>query len=209
LAGSVLVLLFSLIASAGAAAPVDSLRPVLAPWNAPEQFAEWQASIGGTASLACESVWPGDARLCFRVWEGKKRRWVTEEDLVVWGVGMDSLKTVLRSQAAERLTAMSVKSPIDMPGSYLELVDGDGWAASVVMLPDLVCDQLGNKRLLVAAPNESVVFAWTPGDVALDSAIGISVKSVFKQGNRPVTPVVYSWSGRGWVAYGEAKTRAP
>lgn len=209
LTGLFLALFLFLNPTGWSAVPLAELRPVLAPWSAPEQFAEWQASVGGKASLACEDVWPGDARLCFRVWEGKQRRWVTDEDLATWDLTIDGLKKHLSARAVQYISSMTPKSPVDMPGRYLELVDGDGWAASVVLLPDRVCDQLGNKRLLVAVPNESMVFAWTPGNVELDSAIGIAAKGLFKEGNRPVTPVVYSWSDHGWVAYGEAKTRRP
>jgi hypothetical protein len=185
----------------------DGLRPVLAPVDAPNQFVEWQKSSGGTTALACEEIWPGDALLCFRVWEGKHRRWVTTDDLKTWGVTVAKLREKVRRRAGEFIGTMARKRPLDLPGRYYELVDGDGWTASVLLRPDLVCDQLGVSRLLVAAPNESLVFAWTPGDAELDSAIGIGVKSVFDEGNRSVTPVVYSWSGEAWEAYGEAKTR--
>jgi len=198
-----------LISSAWSGVPSEDLRPVLARWDAPEEFAKLQKGSGETNSLACEAIWPGNARLCFRVWEGKRRRWVTTEDLKSWKSTVAELKELVRARAEQFVSEMNPKRPIDMPGKYFELADGDGWAASILLRPDLVCDQLGGSRLLVAAPNESMVFAWSPGDAELDSAIGIAIKSVFEDGNRAVSPVVYMWKDGGWVAYGEAKTRRP
>ena len=197
----------SLSHNAGATDLPDGLRPVLAPADAPSQFAAWQKSKGGADSLACEPIWGNDALLCFRIWEGKKRRWVTESDLTTWGATTSQVRGHITLKAREHLNTLVAKKPKDLPGEYYELVHGDGWSASALLLPDLVSERLGIRHFLAAAPTESILFTWAPGNAELDAAIGIAVKDTFEKGQGAVTPVVYYWTGEVWSAFGEAKPR--
>jgi hypothetical protein len=202
------VLVVSIWAEAAfALAPLEKVRPVLAPADAAGQYEAWQKSKGQENTLACDPLWGNDALLCFRLWEGKRRRWVTHQDMKEWGVTIHEMKAYISDKASEHVKGLSQKTPIGLPGQYYELVDGDGWSAAAALRPDLVCDQLGVTHLLMAAPNESVVFAWVPGKAELDSAIGIAVKDSFDEGKGAITPVVYYWKSGVWTAYGEAKPR--
>ena len=192
-----------------AAETPDSVRPVLASTDAPARFVAWQASRGTDERLACEPLLGSEALLCFRTWDGRKRRWVTMADLKAWETTTAQLRDRLGREAAGYLDEMEAKRPVDMPGTYYQLAHGDGWAAAVLLAPDRVCDQLGAAHLLAAAPTDSVVFVWEPGNAELDAAIGIAVKNAFKASKNAVSPVVFYWRNGTWSAYGEAKPRKP
>ena len=146
-----------------AAETPDSVRPVLASTDAPARFVAWQASRGTDERLACEPLLGSEALLCFRTWEGKKRRWVTTADLKAWETTTAQLRDRLGREAAGYLDEMEAKRPVDMPGTYYQLAHGDGVGCGGAAGAGSGLRPTGAAHLLAAAPTDSVVFVWEPG----------------------------------------------
>lgn len=184
----------------------DTVRPALAPVDAPQQYAALRASRDLPADpLVCETVWT-EALLCFRVWEGKRRRWVTEGDLARWQATSEELRAAVTERSLARLESLETVAIEGMNATYRRLADGDGWAAAAVLHPAEVAGRLGAETVLFAAPTDQVVLAWAGGDPDTDKVIAVGVRELYdgEQG-LSVTPVVQAWSDGSWRAFGEAK----
>jgi hypothetical protein len=197
------------IALASAAVP-EGLLPAAAPWDAPEQYAAYALANGRADTLACESVWPGNARLCFKLQADGRRRWVTSSDLTAWGVTTGELVIALRERAAQ-LKVDVEKVQIDgMNGHYVQLRDGDGWAALALLTPERLAAELGGAPILVGLASEGVAVAWKPGREDVDKVMLIGVSELFSSQEGAVTPAVYAWSDRGYTSFGRAEpTESP
>lgn len=195
---------------AWAGPPTEDLRPVLAPIDAPEGYARWRQDRGlAPDPLACAPAWPGTALLCFRVWEGSRRRWVTQGDLAAWGVPVEGLVTTV-AEASRAVIGRAEVVPVEgMEARYLRLVDGDGWAAVGFLHPELVAERLGGLPIRLAVPSEGVLVAWRPGGLALDKVLAVGVRELYDAQPGGVTPKILQWDGSTWLPFGEATPAAP
>lgn len=189
----------------------EGLRPVAADGGAPARFAAWRASSGLPAEhLACEAPVPTAVLLCFRVWEGSSRRWVTVEDLQRWTTDLGHLRTSLLARAKAKVAAAPLVAVEGMKEHYLRLLDGDGWAAAGLLVPDAVASRLGGGPIRVAWPAESLLLAWRPAGDDLDRVMAVGVKELYDTQKGSVSPTIFTWDGTAWSAFGEAvPTRAP
>jgi hypothetical protein len=200
-----------LIAQLALATAPAGVRPVVAPSSAADDWHAWLAKQGRpTSDLACEVEWPGYASVCFRVYEpadGPKRvrRWVTTADLTRWKLTIDGLRTDVAAAAAKEVALLAqVKPVVDLPATYLEIVDGEGWAAAGLLAPDALAARLGGPPIAVAVPAETVLLAWKPGDDKIDLAMAVGVHELFTGQADPVTEVIHAWDGAKWSAYAVA-----
>lgn len=199
-----MVLLLSMLALG---APPDSVRPTVAPVDAPSQYAAWLAEQGLPGSeLACEPLWPEHALLCFKVVDAGRRRWVTSADLAAWGTTLAELRARLTARARPVLATQPRRLPVsDMQGaSYWLAAEGDGWAAAGLLNPDLLARRVGGAPILVATPTDSVLLAWRPGSAELDKVMAVGVRKMFDEEPGSVTPMVHRWDGEKWTPFGQA-----
>jgi hypothetical protein len=199
-----------LVAWAVAAVP-DGVTPVLAPGDAPQQYADWLQETGAPpVRLACDALW-AEALVCFKVVDGSRRRWVTEADAKNWGVDVPGLRRVVTDRARQKLAqAPKVMTVEGMPKSkYWLSAEGDGWAAAGVLAPDTLASRIGGAPLLVATPVDGVLLVWKPGDADLDRVLAVGAKEMHDASDSPVTPVVHGWDGTRWFSVVEAVPTAP
>jgi len=192
------------LAVASADAP-DGLRPVMAPWDAPTKWGAYLEQAGRPADpLAC-SVWIEDhVRLCLRVREGGRLRWVTAGDLAAWGLTQEAAVDALRAPSKVKLTAAETLPVEGMNGRYLRLVDGEGWAAAVALHPAAAARALGPDARF-AFPAGTVAVAWPAGDKDLDKAMAVGVVELADEQPGEVSRMVFRWDGEALVPFAEAK----
>ncbi len=195
--------------------PLAGVRPVPAPATAQADWRSWLAGHGKPLSeLACVQTWPGFADTCFRVWEptaaGKRsRRWVTSADLGAWGTTAAGLRDRVAPHAAERVGALAKsRDVVGMKATYLEIVDGDGWAAAAILAPEALAAKLGGAPIAVALPADTVALAWKPGDEQVDLAMAVGVHELFAAQESPVSEVIHVWDGKAWTAWAVATPKA-
>jgi hypothetical protein len=184
----------------------DTVRPVVAPTDAQTQYAEWADKGGLSASeLACLPLWPDQALICFQVTEGNTRRWVHSGDLEQWKVDAEGLLAVVRERSRTALEHSPQRTPVpDMDAWYWVSAEGDGWAASGLLHPEVLAARMGGAPILVSAPVVGALIAWHPGDAELDKVMAVGIRKMFEREPSPVTPVVHQWTGDRWVPFGEA-----
>lgn len=191
------------------AAPERDVRPVVAPLDVDRR---WQTHLELQGlppdRLACAPLWPTAATLCFRVWEGGMRRWVTLSDTGRWGTSTAALTDAVSGLAAPHLAQAELLDVGGTSARYLRLVDGDGWAAAGALLPEQVAQRLGGSPIHVALPAESVLVAWHAGDGELDRIMAIGVRELYEQTPNPVSAQIQRWDGVRWTPYGEATPTA-
>jgi len=188
----------------------EGLRPVAADTGAPGRFAEWRTGKGlAAAELACDPALPGAVLLCFRIWEGDARRWVTRDDLARWGATTTDLRAALLSEASRRIASAELVPIAGTTSTYLRLTDGDGWAASAVLAPGALAARLGATpgSIRVALPAEGVLLAWLAGDADRDRIMAVGAREIYDAQPGSVSPAVFTWDGRVWTSFGEAVPR--
>ena len=188
----------------------DGVRPVVAPFDAPAQYLEHLKTAGREpVNLACGPLWAEVALLCFRVREGSRRRWTTEEDLRDWGVSVEGLRGLMVSRGLVQMAEAATVVPIvDMDASTLQISDPGGWAAVALLHPSALERSVGGVPLLVAAPTTEVVLAWRPDDEQVNKAVAVSVYDTWEEGPNRVTPQVFLWTGKQWLPYLEVHAPA-
>jgi hypothetical protein len=190
---------------AWAAPDVSALRPVVASVSAPQRHQAWQMAEGmPTDPLVCDPLWQDIALLCFRTWEGGKRRWVTASDAASWKTDAKAMRALLALQAAAHVQRAEMVPVSGMSASYLRLVDGDGWAAALALRPDLLAERLGGAPVRVAMPAEGVLVAWKVGTPELDQVMAVGVREMYEQMKGAVSPRVVTWDGAKFVPFGQA-----
>lgn len=201
-------LLFALVATAAEPPAIPAgLRPVVADAGAPGRFAAWRLDKGlAPAELACEPALPGAVLLCFRIWEGEVRRWVTRVDLARWHATTGDLRAALLQEAERRLASAEEIAIEGTAGTYVRLTDGDGWAAAAVLAPTALVARFGAGALpiRVALPAESVLLAWRAGDADRDRIMAVGAREIYDAQPGSVSPAVFTWDGRVWISYAEA-----
>jgi hypothetical protein len=203
-----------LVGSALAAEPVPAnlanLRPVAADTDAPLRFAAWRASRGlPPETLACEPTVPKAALLCFRVWEKGSRRWVTTADLQRWSTDLPQLRAALSAEARAKVAAASLVPVEGALQTYLRLVDGDGWAAAGLLVPDAVATRLGGAPVRISVPAEGILLAWKPAGPDLDRILAVGARELYDTQQGSVSPAIFTWDGRTWAPFGEAIPTSP
>jgi hypothetical protein len=188
-----------------------SVRPVVAPDDAPAQHEAWEKARGHTPEpLACEVVWKDHARVCFTVVDGEKKRWVTEADLASWGVDLDAVVTAVIDRARAPLSDRPRARKVDeMAGTYWLSAEGDGWDAALLREPQWIVERVGAAPVLVAAPADGTILAWRPGDAELDKVMAVGARRMFDTQPGSVTPMVFQWDGKSWLAFGQAVAAEP
>lgn len=200
-----MLLALAWLASAGVP---DSVRPVVSPMNTQAQVERWRASRGvPPATLACTTLWAGEAQLCFRKGPGAVG-YVTLADLKSWEVDTDALIGVLRERSAERVEAQLQPVDIDgMKARYWIGTNADGWAGALVLHPERVGRVVGTPTLF-AAPANGIVIAWRGGDAATDKVVAVGATEIHASQPGSISPVVHRWTGTEWTPWAEA-VRAP
>lgn len=193
-----------LVATAIAQVP-HGLRPALAP---PDVHTLWASAHPDDPPLACEAVLADRAMLCFRVWEGKRRRFVTQADLVAWGVGVDALVEAVRERSSERLGALASAEVIDMPESYWIARDDDGWSIASLLHPERLTARVGGADVRVAVPRSGVLLAWRSGSDELDKVMAVATRELWDAGDDAVTPMIFTWTPKGFAPWGQATPAA-
>ncbi len=187
------------VAVAVAAVPAG-VFPVLAQVDAPTQWVE----AGHVDALACDPVWPDEVLVCFRVQEGKKRRFVTAADLTRWGVDVPGLRSVVTERAGAVLATQPLRKTVEGTEQvYYAAAEGDGWSAATLLAPNVVGARLG-APFLVVAPADGVVLVWLPGDKDLDKILAVGAKEMFTAAAWPVSAVVHQWDGQHFTSFVEA-----
>jgi hypothetical protein len=199
-----------LVATAWAAEVPLTVTPVLAPPDAPAQYAEFAAAAGKKASLACDTLWTSEVLLCFKVTDGKKRRWVTDADLAAWKTDLAALRASVTERAKAELADQPDAVKVDgTEKTYWLAAEGDGWSAAGILQPALLAEKLGTPTFLVATPAEGIAIYWPAGDRDLDRIVAVGAKEMFESKEGPVTALVHQWTGSRWVTFGEAIPVAP
>jgi hypothetical protein len=163
------------------------------------------APDAAAADLACEPLWPGEARVCVRFESGGARRVATRADLERWQVEPEALRAAMAEASAAHLQrAVLVPIPGMEPASWLRLTDPDGWAAAGVLRPDLLAERLGGLPVRVAVPAAGVLVAWRTADPDVDRVMAIGVREIHDQQGGPVSDHVWQWDGRAWTPFGRA-----
>ena len=167
--------------------------------------------------LACEPLWPAEARLCFTVpavangADAGARRIAKRADLEGWQVDLPKLHAAMAEAAAPHV-AKGVMVPIVgmEPASWLRLTDPNGWAAAGVLRPDLLAEKLGGVPIRVAVPASGMLVAWRSADPNVDRVMAIGVRELHEQQGGRVSDHVWSWDGKTWTPFGRAvKTEGP
>jgi hypothetical protein len=203
--------MLTLLAAVALAAVPAGVTPFLAPPEAPDQWLEYRASAKLSADpLACDTLWT-EALVCFKITEGKKRRWVTAADLTAWGVDVDGLRAEMASRGRKFLETQPKPTPIDgVPGATMWVAaEGDGWSAAGILAPDAVASRLGSATFLVVTPTPDVVIAWLPGSNDADTIVAVGAKEMYDARDDGVTPVVHLWNGTRWSTFAQAVPKDP
>lgn len=190
-----------LVVGAASAQVPEGLRPALAPADV---HVRWASAHPDDPPLACEAVLAGRAALCFRVWEGKRRRFVTQADLVAWGVGVGDLVDGVRRRSEEHVGSLVSAEVIDMPASYWIARDDDGWAIASLLHPERMSAIVGGADPRVAVPRSGVLLAWRSGSDELDKVMAVAARELWDAGDDAVTPMIFTWSAKGFAPWGQA-----
>jgi len=205
---SVGAVILALGTPARAQAPTEALRPILAPWDAPTKWSAYLEGKGASPDpLACDALVDDQVRLCLRVREGDRLRWVTTGDLERWSLSLEQAVGLVREASTTHLSDARPVQVVDMNHEFLQLVDGEGWAASLALQPDRVARMLGPDTRF-AFPAGTVALAWRAGDGELDKVMAVGVVELAEEQPGEVTRTVFRWDGKGFVPYAEAKLPA-
>ncbi|MCB9681364.1 MAG: hypothetical protein H6733_07800 [Alphaproteobacteria bacterium] len=199
-------------AHAGRPATVpDGVRPVAAPWDAPERYARWAEAHGRPgATLPCVTIVAPLLRVCAQVRQGRQQRWVDSRDLDTWGLPWTEVVAALRERAAAH--ARDGGRYVTIAGMedarYWLAADGTGWEAAAFLAPEPLARHLGAAPLFVAAPNVGVTVAWAGRQRAdVDVAMAVGVAEMVEQQALPVAADVLAWVDGAWVRWGRAVRR--
>ncbi|MFT4626815.1 MAG: hypothetical protein ACI8PZ_005493 [Myxococcota bacterium] len=194
-----------LLAALALATPPIGLRPVVAPWDAPAQYAAHASAAGRSDALVCEPLWPERAQLCVRMRDGERLRWVTTADLEPWAATPQSLLAAVREAGAEQAVDVEEIVITGMDATYLRVRDGQGWAASVVLDPSAYAERLGGEPIAIAVPTNGVAVAWRAGREPVDRVMAVGVREMFDTLPGAVTPTIFLWSKDGFARFGHAE----
>lgn len=181
------------------------LRLAPAPIDAIQRHQEAHPEAG---VLACAPVLTETA-LCLRVWEGKRRRWVTVDDVKAWNTSIPALQASLRAPALQALASEPHRVQVKgMKHHYWILLDSDGWAAAPLLHPDRLFERMGvptSTQIRIATPTSSVFLAWEPGSDELDQVMAVAVHEIYEPADDAISDLVYRWDGEHWKSWARAR----
>ena len=197
-----------------AGAPLDGvsadLRPVVVRDEAPARYRAWRAREGmAPAELSCLPAGPRGLLVCFRLWEHGERRWVHRADLVAWGATVEQVRDAVERRAQRVVAGARLVAVDGLPHRYLQIADGDGWAAAGVLLPGALAERLGGGPVRVAVPAQGVLVAYRAAGVDLDRVMAVGVREIYAEQPQAVSPTVHEWTGEAWRTFGEAVPKEP
>ncbi|MEN0062474.1 MAG: hypothetical protein AAGA48_10010 [Myxococcota bacterium] len=191
------------------------IRPVAATAEVLARFERWQRVTGQATSLpACQPLEIPEVQLCFRVWEGRRRRWVTLSDLATWGTSGADLREAVVEDCAGSLRALQRQTVAGSTASYLTLTDGDGRATSGILCPTLLAKRVSALGLRVgsgfraALPTQDVLLVWPAGDPELDRILAVAAREIHEQQRHALTPQIMHYDGDRWRLFGRAVLRS-
>ena len=185
---------------------LDTVRPVAAPWDVMQQYAEWSEANGAARQIHCDAVWTDHVRLCFRKWEGQTRRWLELDDLEREGLTTAALRERIVRRGEPVLGSLEQVGVDGMAHQYWQIRDGDGWGVWGALKPAALARAMGSKGgIHVAIPSQGVLLAWPVGSPELDHVMAVGVREMYDQQADPVSAVVHTWDGSAWTILGEAK----
>ncbi|MFT5583753.1 MAG: hypothetical protein ACI9VR_001334 [Cognaticolwellia sp.] len=165
------------------------------------EYARDQGWSGAESKLACK-VLAGPLTLCLKAEDQGKRRYVTQADLETWQ--LDEVQA--HAQAAKILEQSPwVVVQIEGGGHYFQAKTAPGHESTVFLHPEWLVDLGETPR--IAAPARGVVVAWPDGDEELDRIMAVGVRKMSDELPERLSPMVLSWNGQAWVAWGQAKTK--
>jgi len=187
-----------LIVAALAAAPGPlSVSPE--PADAAEQYRVWASSKGASgeaAEVACRELAGQGPKLCLRVEDEERRRYVTRADLAAWGL----THAEAEAAAVEVLTASPWElRELDGGGSWWEIPVNDVSALAALAHPRWFPGDL------VAMPSRSTLLAWRSDGGELDHIMLVAVRRAYEAADDPVSPVVLRWGDSSWGVFGQAR----
>jgi len=201
-----------LVAASIAGVPSDvHLRPVAATPAILARFERWQAERGGPSSPPhCQPLTIPEVQLCFRVWEGAARRWVTEADRRQWNATPEELQDRVRRDCVESVGRAELRTVSGGRQRYLALTDGDGWAVAGILCPHALAERLralaptAGVSFRAALPTQDVLLAWAAGDAELDRIMAVAAREIHDLQPRALTPGVVHHDGERWRTFGRA-----
>ncbi|NCG17486.1 MAG: hypothetical protein GWP91_00525 [Rhodobacterales bacterium] len=184
----------------------EGVRPAVAPVDIQARYDQYRSGKNlPLVPLACEAPIADAVRLCFKFWEGEKRRWVSLADLNAWGVSLADLHQALVPAATQALEGLQSVAIAGTERHYLQLADGDGWAAAGLLAPHVLASKA--PRPLMAMPQTSVMVSWSMGDAETDLIMAVGVKEMKSAARDPVSAMVLRWDGKQWIAFAEAEKK--
>lgn len=181
------------------------LRPVIAPVGVVDQYQQWRYTRGiDPGPIACGPVLERSALLCFRQFEGDKRRWVTGLDLQTWDVTYAEL-VVAAEEAAPQIVAKAPLHPIE--GSERPLLQppvAEAWGAAVYLAPKAAAARLGGEPVRLGVPGLDLVVAWQGDGGDVDEMAAVEVAEQFAAHPVPILPTAWTWRGGAWRPWATA-----
>jgi len=144
--------------------------------------------------------------LCFSVPETPVR-------LALWR-DLSTWKTPLPDVEAAALVNVAAGVRADRPAwttvegdtrRYLLSAEGDGLDQAAVFAPPVLQERLGSRSIAIGLPAAGVLVAFALGDPELEKILSVGVRRGWEGLEQPLSPTIYTWTGKTWVPWGEAK----
>lgn len=182
-----------------------TVRPIAAPQDAPQQYADWARSAGKGGALVCEAL-VEEVLLCFQVDDAGKRRWVSTDQLAGWEVDQAGFMAVMRERAGEQVKVE--KQAMDAHTYWVGDAEA-GWEMAGLLRPDRLAEVTSGGLLHVVAPLERTLIAWTPGSAVFDQIMAVGALEMTQTQNGAVSPAVLSYRDEKWSVFGVAVPSSP
>ncbi len=164
-------------------------------------YADWARKHklkGPAAQLACSPFADG-LNLCFTRKDGDNRVYYTGAD----GKTADQLRADAKGTEDAAVAGFAPVYVDNYTFPYY-LDAGDVRADAALLYPDALERKVGGK-CVVAVPAQGVVIAWVAGDLDFDKIVAVGVKRMYETMANPISSVLYTWDGKRWVVWGQAK----
>jgi len=191
-----------LAALAWAADPAPGWAPSVEASGVVEAYRAWASGRGRpapAAELVCRPFAEATV-LCFTRDDGKKRVYATAAD-------RQTAATLEAAAAGEAPAALACLEDVAVEGStrrYAACAAGTGAEHRPLLHPAALAARFGGS-VVVGIPARGVLVAWAPGDLEFDTVVGVGVRRMYESLPDPVSPLLYTWNGLGWVTWGEVR----
>lgn len=198
--------MFLLLALCAFAEIPESVRPIAAQPDAPQQFADWTATEGKrSATLVCDPL-VKEVLVCFQVDRDGRRGWVSSEHLKRWKVDQAGFLASMRERAATKVEVE--KHSVDAL-EYWTTTSDERWALAGLLRPDVLAKRVPDAELRVVVPLEQTVIAWASGSAELDQIMAVGALEMTETQEGAVSPVVMTIRDGRWSVFGLAVPEAP